>query len=226
MITAILSAASLGLLTAISPCPLATNIATLTFIGRHSKSPRRSLIAGLFYVAGRTIAYVALAALLTAGLLAAVTASKAGSRYLVLLIGPVLVISGGMILGLIPAPRFGVASAQFSERLGRRGDTIGAFALGIVFALSFCPVSAALFFGSLVPLAARAESPWMVPVAYGLATGLPVVAFGLLIAAGGNRLGRVYGGVQRVERWMRVGTGLVLLGVGISFCLSSNWGLW
>ncbi len=225
MIAEIVSAATLGLLTAISPCPLATNVAAISYLGRHAGTPRRSFWSGAAYVAGRTICYTLLAAALVGGLLAAATASSVLNRYFGLLVGPVLIIAGGMLLGVIPAPSFGDASGKLSERLASRGDALGAFLLGVVFALSFCPSSAALFFGSLVPLAAKSESAIAVPVTYGVASGLPVLAFAAAIALGGHGVGRAFDRVKSVEKWLRLATGLVLVGVGMFLSVRTNLGL-
>ena len=115
MIAELASAATLGLLTAISPCPLATNIAAVSYLGRHADTPHRSIWSGTAYVAGRTICYALLAAALVGGLLAAATASSLLNRYFGLLVGPVLIIAGGMLLDVIPAPSFGSASGKLSK---------------------------------------------------------------------------------------------------------------
>jgi cytochrome c biogenesis protein CcdA len=224
MIAELASAAVLGLLTAISPCPLATNIAAVSYLGRHAGTPGRSLRSGAAYVAGRTICYTLLAAALAGGLLAAATASAALNRWFGLLVGPVLLIAGGLVLGLIPAPSFGSAGGRLSERLAARGDAAGAFLLGGVFALSFCPSSAALFFGSLVPLAARSQSAVAVPVTYGIATGIPVLGFAVAIALGGHGIGKAFDRVKSVEKWLRLATGVVLVGVGAWLSLRTNLG--
>lgn len=225
MIAELASATTLGLLTAISPCPLATNIAAVSYLGRHAGTPRRSLWSGATYVAGRTICYAVLAAALVGGLLAAATASSVLNRYFGLLVGPVLIVAGGMLLGVIPAPSFGNAGGKLSDKLASRGDAAGAFMLGVVFALSFCPSSAALFFGSLVPLAAKSESAIAVPVAYGVATGMPVLAFAVVIALGGHGVGNAFDRVKSIEKWLRLATGLILVGVGLFLCLKTNFGL-
>ncbi|MCB9832124.1 MAG: sulfite exporter TauE/SafE family protein [Planctomycetes bacterium] len=225
MIAELATAASLGLLTAVSPCPLATNVAAVSFLGRHAQSPRRSLTSGLAYVAGRTLCYTALAAILAAGMLAAATASAALGRYVGLLLGPVLVIAGALLLGLLPAPSFGEVGSGVRDALGKRGDALGAFALGVLFALSFCPSSAALFFGSLLPLTTRSGSVILVPVTYGIATGLPVLVFAVMVALGSRQIGRTFDRIKAVEGKIRLLTGLVLIGIGIYYCLRSNFGL-
>lgn len=224
MIAALLTAASLGLLTAISPCPLATNVAAVSYLGRHAGNPSRSLLSGLAYIAGRTLCYAVLASVLAAGLLAAATASSTLGRVVGLFVGPVLVIAGAMLLGILPAPSFGAAAGRFTERLGQRGDALGAFLLGVVFALSFCPSSAAIFFGSLIPLATQSRSAVLVPATFGIATGLPVLAFACIIAAGGHGLGRTFDRIKAVEKWLRLLTGVVLIGVGLFLCIRTNFG--
>lgn len=223
MIAALLTASWLGLLTAISPCPLATNVAAVSYLGRHATRPARSLWGGLAYVLGRMLCYTVLAAALASGVLAATTASETFGRVVGLLVGPVLLVAGAMLLGLLPAPSFGSAG-RLSQRLGDRGDALGAFGLGVVFALSFCPSSAALFFGSLVPLAVRAESRLLVPAVYGAATGLPALVFACLIAAGAHGVGRMFDKLKAVERWLRLLTGLLLMAIGAYLCVRTNFG--
>jgi cytochrome c biogenesis protein CcdA len=226
MTAAILTAAWLGLLTAISPCPLATNIAAVSYLGRHAARPARALRSGVAYVAGRTLCYTLVAAALAAGLLAAATVSDTVSRVIGLLVGPVLIVAGAMLLGILPMPKLrGRAQGKLADRLASRGDALGAFLLGIVFALSFCPVSAAIFFGSLIPLAARSQSVVLVPATFGVMTGVPVLAFACIIAAGGHGLGKAFDRVKAVERWLRAITGVVLMAVGLYLSLRTNLGL-
>ena len=226
MIAAILTAAWLGFLTAVSPCPLATNVAAVGFLGRHAARPGRALLASSLYVLGRTAAYTGLAILLSFGIVAAVETSGVLARVIGVLVGPILIVAGAMMLGLLPAPSMGGTSNRLAERLGSRGDLIGALLLGLLFALSFCPSSAAIFFGGLLPLAAKSSSVVAVPIAFGVATGLPVLAFALLLAGGSNSVGRLFAGVQRVERWLRVATALGILGVGLYLTARVTLGWW
>jgi cytochrome c biogenesis protein CcdA len=225
MIAEVTAAAGLGLLTAISPCPLATNIAAVSYVGRHAEAPGRTLRGGLAYIAGRTLCYIALAALLAAGLLAAASTSATLSRIIGLFVGPVLIVAGAMLLQLIPMPTFGGGFSRIGEKLAQRGDGLGAFLLGVVFALSFCPSSAAIFFGSLLPLAAEAESVMLVPSVYGITTGLPVLVFAVIVAGGGHGLGKAFDRLKAVERCLRVVTGVILIGVGLFLTLRTNFGL-
>ncbi|MFZ5789039.1 MAG: aromatic aminobenezylarsenical efflux permease ArsG family transporter [Acidobacteriota bacterium] len=204
----------LGVLTSISPCPLATNIAALSFVGRHVGSPRMALLSGVLYTLGRTLAYVTLAALVIAALLSIVEVSATLQKVAARALGPVLIVVGVALLGVIPLPSFGGGVNAKIERLAAAG-VWGAVPLGAAFALAFCPVSAALFFGSLVPIATSHGSPVMLPALYGVGTAIPVLGFAVLLAAGRAGLGTAYERLRRIERWARPATGVVFILAGV-----------
>ncbi|MDX2176419.1 MAG: aromatic aminobenezylarsenical efflux permease ArsG family transporter [Candidatus Sumerlaeia bacterium] len=163
----------LGVLTSISPCPLATNIAAVSYVGRRVGSARLVLASGLLYAAGRTITYVALGAALSASLLAVPQLSHLLQKYMNILLGPLLVLVGMLLAGLLESPfSGGGGGAGLREKADGLG-VWGAWLLGVVFALSFCPTSAALFFGSLLPLAVGIDSPFALPALYGVGTRCP-----------------------------------------------------
>jgi cytochrome c biogenesis protein CcdA len=219
------SAFWLGLLTSTSPCPLATNIAAVSFVGRRVGSPSKVLLSGLLYTAGRTLTYVVLGVLLVSSLLSAPSLSQALQKTMNKLLGPLLILVGMVLLELI---RIHLSGPGVSDRMHRRVEAMGmggALLLGVVFALSFCPVSAALFFGSLLPLAVRLESGVALPLAYGVATGLPVLAFAILIALGAKRVGEAYDRLKPLEKWARFVTGGVFILVGVYYCLTHIFGL-
>ena len=216
---AVLTAVWLGILTSISPCPLATNVAAMSFIGKDLGSPRRVLLTGFLYTAGRSLAYAVLAALLVASVFAIPDLSFWLSTYMNIALGPVLLVVGVVLLGVLPF-QFATScvSDKSSQSLGRSGPW-GAGLLGILFALSFCPVSAALFFGSLLPLAAKNQSLILLPSAYGAGTGVPVFVFAVLIALGAQGVSKVFKKLVQFEKWARRITGAVFIIVGIRYCL-------
>jgi len=214
------SALWLGILTSVSPCPLATNIAALSWIARTLSSPRQVLLTGVAYTVGRTVAYVALAALLTGSLLAIPDVSFWLELHMNKLLGPVLILVGLVLLGLVPLRLPGLSlGVGLEKRLGGAG-LWGAGALGLVLALSFCPVSAALFFGSLLPLTLKSGSTLGLPLLYGLGTAAPVFFFGLLVALGARWVSRAFDRLAQAEKWARRITGVVFLLVGLRFCLN------
>lgn len=213
------TAAWLGILTSISPCPLATNIAAVSFIARRIERPRAALVTGLLYALGRSAVYVVLGALLVSSMLAAPSVSHWLQKYMNKLLGPVLILVGMVLLGLIALPGGGNGwSARAGQRVQNWGIWSG-LALGIVFALSFCPSSAALFFGSLLPLSVKAESSVLLPTVYGVSTALPVIAFAVLIAFGAQAVGKAFDRLSAFERWARRVTGALFILLGIYFTL-------
>ena len=217
---AAISALWLGLLTSISPCPLATNIAAVSFIGRDVSRPRVVFLTGLLYSLGRIFAYILLGSLLVTSILSIPQVSYFLQKYMNKLLGPILIIIGMILLDLIQI-NFGgfVLSGKLQKRINSWGPW-GAGFLGIIFALSFCPVSAAFFFGSLVPLSIAHKSVIALPAIYGLGTGLPVFLFASLLAFGTQSLGKVFNKITQLERWSRRLTGAIFILVGIYYSLT------
>ena len=221
-----LSALWLGLLTSVSPCPLASNIAAISFIGRKAHDPRQVLLSGVLYAAGRTAAYVALGALVMTGLLASGTLSRFLQQYLNQILGPVLILTGLLLLEWLGGD--GVDFKLAGERLqarAARGGPGWAFVLGVLFALSLCPVSAGLFFGGLVPLAVAQQSRLALPALFGIGTAVPVIGFAMLIAFAARQVGTWFNRLAGVEKWVRAATGAVFILAGIYYCLVYIYGM-
>jgi cytochrome c biogenesis protein CcdA len=215
----------LGILTSISPCPLATNIAAVSYVGTQVDRPRRVVWAGLLYAAGRALAYVLVGGLLVLGLLSAPRLSHALQRWMTAALGPLLLLTGLVLLGAIRLPLGGRGvPASLQRRVDRMGLP-GAALLGFVFALSFCPISAALFFGSLVPLALETRSSVLLPSAYGLGTAVPVLGFAVPLGLGASWIGTAFDRVTQVGRWARWLTAAVFLAVGAWFTARATLGL-
>lgn len=219
LLLAVGTALWLGILTSISPCPLATNIAAISYVGRNASHSGLVLASSAVYTLGRVVAYAVLGVLVVASLLSAPGLSVWLQKNLNLFLGPFLVIVGMILLGLIELPALsGGGLNRFRphvEKLGLAGSGL----LGLLFALSFCPVSAALFFGSLIPLAIANESKLLLPAVYGVGTGIPVVVFALMLVFGKNSFGKFFDQVTGAEKWLRTTTGLSILLVGIYITL-------
>jgi cytochrome c-type biogenesis protein len=216
LLLAIGSALWLGILTSISPCPLASNIAAISFISQKVDSPARVMRTGLMYMAGRMLVYAVLGILIAGSMLSVPRVSFWLQKYMNQLLGPVLVLTAMFVLGLISLPLGkGGRVAQWGQKLAESWGEWAAFPLGAVFALAFCPVSAALFFGSLIPLALSEESSLMLPLVYGLGTGLPVFAFAVAITLGAKRLASFFQQTSQFEKWARPVTGGLILLIGV-----------
>ena len=217
-LTAALTAAWLGLLTAISPCPLTTNVAAISYLGKRVSSPRAVLLGGTLYTLGRAAAYVGVAVVVLAGLRAVPAVSQFVQGYINKALGPLLIIVGLFLVELIKIPA-GVGAAVGAGQKVARWGFAGDFLLGVLFGVSFCPVTAALFFGTLIPLAVKAQSRILIPAIFGVGTGLPVLVFAFLLAFGARSLAAAFNKISHIEKWARRITGVVFIGAGIYYCL-------
>lgn len=212
----ILSALWLGILTSISPCPMATNIAAISFIGKKVGNAKSVILSGLFYTLGRMIAYMAVAAIVVYSLLSVPELARFLQKYLNIIIGPLLIIVGLFLLNIIKM-NFGRGisfSQKFQESTQKKG-LMGSAILGFIFGLSFCPVSAGLFFGSLIPLSLKYESSVLLPLVYGIGTALPVIVFAFVIGFSANYVGKLYNDLAKFEFWARRITGAVFVLAGL-----------
>lgn len=214
----LLAAFLLGLLTAISPCPLATNIAAVAYIARDIEDHKRTVLSGALYTAGRAATYIILGLVLVYLGASVVNISGFLRNSAVYYLGPLLILVSLVMLDVINLSFLkGGYAARLGERIAGEG-ALGAFLLGVVFALSFCPYSAVLFFGMLIPLAIGTPAGGLyMPALYAVGTGLPVFVVALLIAFGAGAWAGHVNKVQKWERYIRKGAGLVFLGVGIYY---------
>ena len=224
-IWAALSASWLGILTSLSPCPLATNITAISFVGRQTNSPRGVLLAGLLYAVGRAAVYVSLGVLLVSSLLSAPRVSLMLQTWVSKLLGPILILVGMVMLDLLRFTAKGGSVGRGLQQRIERWGVWGALILGGVFALSFCPVSATLYFGSLIPLAIQHGDSVLLPFFYGIGTALPVIVVAVALAFGMRALGDIFGRLTTIEQWMRRVTGGVFVLVGIYLCLEHIYGV-
>ena len=213
----ILTALWLGILTSISPCPLATNIAAVSFLSKKIGHPKTVLLSGISYTIGRMLAYAILGFLIVKSLLSVPLVANFLQKYLNKALGPVLVITGLFLLGIF---KFNIPNLTISEKhqIKLVGSGIfGACALGFIFALSFCPISAALFFGSLIPLAVDSKIGLSLPLIYGIGTGLPVLIFAIGIALGVTSLSHWFHRITKIEVYGRKITGAIFIAVGVYY---------
>jgi cytochrome c biogenesis protein CcdA len=191
----------------------------VSFIGRRIDRPWLVFVSGVLYTFGRILTYTVLGMFLVSSLLAAPAIALIIQKYVNQVLGPIFILVGMMLLGLITFGSFGEGLAVRMQNHADKWGAIGALLLGIVFALSFCPVSAALFFGSLLSIAVKANSGIILPAVYGIGTGLPVFVFAILIAMGVHSLAKVFDRVLSFEKWARRITGTIFIGIGIYYTL-------
>lgn len=214
---ALATALWLGILTSISPCPLASNIAAVAYLSRRVEHLKVVLFSGIAYTLGRMVAYMLLGVLVIYSLLSIPTVALFLQSYMNMLLGPILLIVGLLLLGVIPVnfPSFAISS-QRQEQIAKTGIR-GSFVLGIIFALSFCPISAALFFGSLIPLSMNNPAGVLFPLFYGIGTALPVLFFAVGIAFGMEMINTWFHLFKRIEFYTRKITAVIFIGVGLYY---------
>ena len=214
----IVSALVLGLLTAISPCPMATNITAIGFIGKDIENKNRVFYNGLVYTLGRTFSYTALAVIIFLGA-DQFKISGIFQQYGEKIIGPLLLIIGILMLGIIKLnfPTFNRITESLKNK--RKFNYWDVILLGVVFALAFCPYSGVLYFGMLIPLT-LSTSGLHLPVVFAIATGIPVIIFAWLIAFTISGVGNLYKRIKSFEFWFRKVVAVLFIGIGIYYIIA------
>ena len=211
------SAVWLGILTSISPCPLATNVAAISFLAKKITHPFFVLLSGIAYTVGRMVTYAILGFILINSILSIPQVAQFLQKYMVKALGPILIVTGLILLDVIKINFPGLSLSQKHHNKLAEAGVPGSFLLGAVFALAFCPVSAALFFGSLIPLALSHKLGAALPFIYGIGTGLPVLVFAIAIAMGVTSLSHWFNKLTKLEYYMRKATGGIFIVVGLYY---------
>ncbi len=225
LITAAATAFGLGIWTALQPCPMATNLAAVSYLGRRVDRPIKVLLAGLLFALGQAIAYVALAILLLGGMGSTWRLSTFLQENVTLVLGPLWILAAMVLLDMI---RFRLPGVTIGPKWQARVDAWGpwsALPLGIVLALAFCPASATCFFVSLMTILATHQSRIVLPVVYAAGSALPVAVFAVVIAYAARSLGRFWNRGVEIQLWLRRIGGVVLIVIGIHFSLRYNFGV-
>lgn len=215
----VITAFLLGLLTAISPCPLATNITAIGFISKDIGNRNKIFLGGLLYTLGRVVAYTVLGIILISILKegsSMFSLQKGINEYSEMLIAPVLIFVGVFMLfgDRLNLPKFGFSGTGRTEML--KGN-LGSFLLGVLFALAFCPTSGLFYFGMLIPMSATEPGGYLLPVVYAVATGLPVVLVAWILAYSVAGIGKFYNRIQIFQKWFNRVVAALFIAVGIYY---------
>ncbi len=212
-----LSALLLGIITSISPCPLATNITAIAFISKDIENKKRVFLSGLIYTLGRAVTYTAIGVIFFFGanqFKIAGFLQKYGERIL----GPILILIGLFMLDLIKIKLpFSSKISEKLERKAEKGGFWGVLLMGIAFALAFCPYSGVLYFGMLIPMTISSASGLYLPLIFAVGTGLPVIIIAYLIAYTVSGVGSFYNKIKVFELWFRRVVAVVFIGAGIYY---------
>lgn len=213
----------IGLMTALSPCPLATNITAIAYISKKINNGKHTLITGFVYTLGRMFTYVLLASLIVYIGLNVQSISLSLQKYGERLIGILLVFIGLVMLNIIKLSFIKGSGSldRIKEKLSEKGY-LGSFLLGVIFALAFCPFSAVLFFGMLIPLALKFSDGILIPSVFAFATGLPVILLSFVLVFSVSKLSNIMKKVELVEKYTRFIVGLIFIIVGLYYI----WKIW
>jgi len=211
-----LSAFLLGLMTAISPCPLATNITAIGFISKDIKNRRRVFYNGLIYTLGRAVSYTTIGIIFFLGA-NRFKLSGALQQWGEKLLGPLLILIGLLMLDVIRLNFPGLGKLTEKLEAKSKSGFWGVLLLGIVFALAFCPYSGVLYFGMLIPMTISSASGLYLPIIFAIATGIPVIIFAWILAFSVGKVGTVYNKVKTFEIWFRRVIAVLFIGVGIYY---------
>jgi cytochrome c-type biogenesis protein len=212
------SALILGLMTAISPCPLATNITAMGFISKDLENKNRVFLNGIVYTFGRAFSYTSLAFIIFLGA-DQFKISSAFQQYGEKFLGPILIIIGLFMLGIINLNIGGLGKLTNKFQNKEKHSYFDVFLLGIIFALAFCPYSGVLYFGMLIPITIQSASGLYLPVIFAIATGIPVIIFAWLLAYTVSGVGRLYNRIKSFEIWFRRIVAILFLGVGVYYTI-------
>jgi len=212
----ILTAFLLGLMTAISPCPLATNITAIGFISKDIESRRKVFLNGLVYTLGRGISYTAIGLIFYFSI-GQLEFSGFIQNWGEKILGPLLLIIGLFMLGVLKLRIPGMGSLTEKMEDKSRTGFWGVLLLGIVFSLAFCPYSGVLYFGMLIPMTVSSPSGLLLPIVFALGTGIPVIIFSWLIAFSVGKIGNLYNRIQTFEQWFRRVVAILFIGIGVYY---------
>jgi cytochrome c biogenesis protein CcdA len=216
----VVAAFFIGLMTAISPCPLATNITAIAYASKKIDNSKHTILVGVLYTLGRMFTYVLIASMIVWFGVNTQSIALSLQKYGEKLLGPLLLIIGVFMLDIIRINLLKESKkmSEIKEWLATKGYA-GSFLLGVVFALAFCPFSAVLFFGMLIPIALKAGSAILVPSVFAFATGLPVIIFSFILVKSVSKLGQLINKIQTFEKWTRKIVAVVFIIVGLYYTI-------
>jgi len=212
----IISAFVLGLMTALSPCPLATNITAIAYIGKDIENKRRVFWNGFIYTLGRAISYTLIGLIFFFGI-SQFNVSSFFQTWGEKILGPLLILFGLMMLGVLKLAFGNMNNVIEKITENKKLNFWTVLVIGILFALAFCPYSGVLYFGILIPMTVTSVKGLYLPIVFAFATGLPVIIFAYLLAFTVSGVGKLYNRIQVFEKWFRYIVAVIFIGIGIYY---------
>lgn len=212
----LISAFVLGIMTAISPCPLATNITAIAYIGKDIENKRQVFINGFIYTLGRAISYTVIGLIFYFGV-SQFNVSSFFQTWGEKLLGPLLIIIGLIMLGVLKLGLGNLNNFIQKQTENKKINFWTVLVIGILFALAFCPYSGVLYFGILIPMTISSAKGLYLPIVFAFATGLPVIIFSYLVAYTLSGVGAFYNKIKVFEKWFRYIVAVIFIGIGVYY---------
>ncbi len=215
----ILAALILGILGALSPCQLSTNVAAFAFISRDVGENQRVTRSALAYLLGKVVVYSLVGG---AAILLGLQLAQASIPIVVFTrkaLGPSLIVLGLLMLGVVKlsVPLFTRTADVLRRSLGERRDARGSFLLGVAFSFAACPTLFVLFFGSLIPLAVAASVGGLTfPAIFAVGTTFPLMLFVALLSFGAQSVTPIVRKLRAANVWVSRVAAIVFILVGIN----------
>lgn len=221
----ILTSFLIGILTSISPCPLATNITAIAYISKDIKNTKTVLLNGLYYTLGRAFSYTFLSLIIYFGI-SSFQISTFFKNFSNSFLSPILILIGLFMFNIIRLSTGGkkIASSNFINNFQKYLSTkgyLGSFLLGILFAIGFCPYSAIMFFAVIIPLILKSKEGILLSPFFALGTSLSVILFSFIIAFSANKIGHTFNKIKKFEYFIRKFVAAIFICVGVYFLLKS-----
>jgi sulfite exporter TauE/SafE len=220
MIEQFLTAILMGILINIDVCPLMANLAAIVYVSKNSTGKKSIIIHGLFYSLGRIVSYTLLALLIYFGLSSFHFSFLA--QYGEKIAGLVMIISG-IIMFLLANKEDDDNQDESKKEIKNNALSkgyLGSFSLGIILSLAFCPHSAALFFGILIPLVIKTSAGLFLPPVFALGASLPIIIFSFYLSSNTKKIESIFNKMEKLEQPLRYITAIIFLITGLIFLLN------
>jgi cytochrome c biogenesis protein CcdA len=201
----------LGIMTTLHPCPLATNVAAISMLTGWSKKSRKALWVFVSFIAGYLISYLSLSIIIATGVLTVPILNDLLHTIFFIFLGPLLILVGMLIADLLNLNRFYEGSIlRWIEK--RQWSGLYALPMGALIAPSFCPATAAIFFGILIPMAIRLHQTLLFPALYAAGAAMPLIGISFLLYRGSSWIPskKWQKRVPRIMGWIMIVIGVYL----------------
>lgn len=212
----VLTALLLGFLMILDPCTLFTSIAAIGYIDKEIANKRKVLTNGLMFVLGKLVTYVLVAIPFLMG------AQTAGVQHLLEHWGEPLLAAFMLICGVLLLfsghhhHEHDHGLTRWLTNADSRSSWLWSFMLGIFFAIAFCPHRLVYFFTMIdIAITLPPSWNWLLPVVFGLGTGLPIMLIAWLISYSAISANALTARLQSVEKWIRYISAVLFIGFGL-----------